>query len=46
MKQDFYSFSRKISKKQESLSTKHKVMNEEHIQFKNKINKRMNSYSK
>lgn len=46
LKHSFYSFSTDVSKKQKRLSAKHQLMNKEHNQFKNRVNKRINSYSK
>lgn len=46
LKQRFDSFSHDINRKQKLLSARHKAMSANHTQFKNRINKRMNSYSK
>lgn len=42
LKHDFETFSNNVSRKQESLSTKHKAMQKERAKFKERINKRMN----
>lgn len=46
LKHRFDSFSRVVNRKQKSLSIKHEVMSDNHTQFKNRIDKRMSSYSK
>lgn len=43
---DFHSFSQIVSRKQEELSNKHKIMQKEHNNFKNKIDKKIQFYSK
>lgn len=46
MKFKFDSFSKKVERKQKLLSSRHQIMDNEHAQFRDKINKHMNYYSK
>lgn len=46
MKFKFDSFSKKVERKQKFLSSRHQIMDNKHAQFRDKINKHMNYYSK